>query len=191
MANLQRLVSDALPDIAAKYGEIDLKDRLVEFAVARLGQSEEEAAQAILPMLFESVSGFLVKHVALAAGSSSSSNNDQAINVPDVILDPEPNYGVEVEAAVLPDISNITTPYWVSLTRKKGYRRLHRAGGCHCVAECFEEVPDIACAVFNSRCGHCWRSGEKAKAVKISERAAEDSDSSVSTSSESSSTSDE
>ena len=111
--------------------------------------------------------------------------------MPDVFVDADPDDVEEVEAAVLPDISNISTPYWVSLTRKKGYRRLHRVGGCHCVAECFEEVPDIACAVFNFRCGHCWRSGEKAKTVKISTRAAEDSDPSVSTSSESSSTSDE
>ena len=68
VANLQRLVSDAVPEIAAKYGEVDLKDRLVEFAVSRMGRSEEEAVKAVLPMLIESVSGFMVKHLSLVGG---------------------------------------------------------------------------------------------------------------------------
>ena len=123
--------------------------------------------------------------------SSSCSNNNQVLDLSEDDRDVEEELLDDFVVPALPDSGAITAPYWVSLTRKKGFRRLHRAGGCHCVAVHFEEVHDLTNTVFNSKCGHCWRLGKREVATKISSRAAEDSDSSVSTSGESSSTSGE
>ena len=120
---------------------------------------------------------------------ASSSGLVQVFDLSDDDLEVSGEVDGEAVVTLPPDIASITAPYWVSLTRKKGFRRLHRAEGCHCVAEHYEEVDDIAHALFNSKCGHCWRLGKKASGTKISARAAEDSDSSVTTDSESSSSS--
>ena len=50
-----------------------------------------------------------------------------------------------------------TAPYWVSVSKRRGFRRLHRRNGCGFTAECEEDVYDLTASLFRARCGHCWK----------------------------------
>ena len=50
-------------------------------------------------------------------------------------------------------------PYWVSITRKSGFRRLHRTGGCgvHKVsAPAFEDLEEVSMGCADDYCHLCW-----------------------------------
>ena len=98
---------------------------------------------------------------------SSSRDNNQAI-VP-ALATPIPvlvDYDADdADADIAKDMRTRAAPYWVSVSKRRGFRRLHRRGGCWFAAELEEDVFDLGSAQFHARCGHCWRDALKPKMI--------------------------
>ena len=89
--------------------------------------------------------------------------------------DEEPNAGILLEG----EDNTQDAPYWVSVSRKSGFRRLHRVGGCSVRPETVhraEPVHSIHAHTADKKCQVCWKK----------EAAGEDSSSSSGSSSSSS-----
>ena len=60
--------------------------------------------------------------------------------------------------------------YWMSITRNRQFRCLHRFGGCYfrpgVNVRCFELIKDVGEAVFDSRCLLCFEVDGKVRAAK-------------------------
>ena len=138
--------------------------------------------------MIKSVADVIVNHAEVVSNSRSSHTNKVIFDVSEGLV-PEVGEADGVATGGEASSVQVTTSYWIRLTRKKGFRRMHRRGGCGCTSEFFEEVADITEAIYNSRCGHCWRGADQPREKVLSKQAADDTDSSVETDSESSSTS--
>ena len=79
--------------------------------------------------------------------------------------------------------------FWVSISGKRGFRRLHRIGGCSANPNVTTSLPirDLAEAKANDFCRSCWRAGKRAPEAPQATPDPEDSSSSESSSSASSS----
>ena len=82
------------------------------------------------------------------------------------------------------------SPYWVSISERTSFRRLHRRGGCWFKAVRMEPVWDLSGLPYNAQCGHCWRTGQEVKsktgtAKEIEEGPSVDTDDETSSSSSS------
>ena len=94
--------------------------------------------------------------------------------------------GDEVTVEPLPSMTS-SSGYWVSISSRTGFRRLHRCGGCWYRAEETEMIDDPSSARFNARCGVCWKEGRQSTQKKLISDMKDDVDSSVGTDSETSS----
>ena len=79
-------------------------------------------------------------------------------------------------------------PFWVSASRKSGFRRLHRRGGCSCRAEVEEGMASMTEAPFDA---YCTRRFKNPSDLAKDAEHHEGSDDSVDTDNESSSTASE
>ena len=82
------------------------------------------------------------------------------------------------------------SPYWVSISERTSFRRLHRRGGCWFRAVRMEPVWELSGLAYNAQCGHCWRTGQEVKskagtAKEIEEDPSVDTDDETSSSSSS------
>jgi len=80
----------------------------------------------------------------------------------------------------------VSAPYWLSLSRRRNYRCLHRTGACWYTSELREEVEDPALVEHEGRCKICFTSGDR----KVESKLVEDTSSEVGTDEETSSSSD-
>ena len=56
------------------------------------------------------------------------------------------------------------TPFWISISERSRFRRIHRAGGCHIRQEdckCWEGVEELAPGVADAHCKLCWAPAER------------------------------
>ena len=163
--------------IAAHYHEKDLGEELIQFLVERRGLDKSEAKMILEPILIDSMTDIF--NSDLGAASSTSASYYQAFDLPVVASD----VGTDLLATNEPEAN-----YWVSISERTGYRRLHRRGGCWVKARSTVHVSSLADAAYNSKCGHCWKSDARLKhQTALKAKVHEASDTSVSTSSESSS----
>ena len=80
-----------------------------------------------------------------------------------------------------------TSGYWVSISARTGFRRLHQSGGCWYRAEDTEQIDDPSTARFNAICHVCWKEGRQSAQEKLVSDLKADVDSSVATDSKTSS----
>jgi hypothetical protein len=76
-----------------------------------------------------------------------------------IVLPPEPEEkepGSQDEAAE--NVAQVRLPFWVSVSRKKKIRRIHRAGGCSVRWDCkwWEDAETMESANANAICRKCW-----------------------------------
>ena len=83
--------------------------------------------------------------------------------------------------------TSATSGYWVSISARTGFRRLHRCGGCWYRAEHTEMLADPSTARYNARCGRCWKGDGAYSQAELVTNVRNDVDSTVDTDSESSS----
>ena len=67
------------------------------------------------------------------------------------------NDASDMEEEIVRERKSRTAPYWISVSKRRGFRRIHRRNGCGFKAECEEDVYDLTSSLFHARCGHCWR----------------------------------
>ena len=77
--------------------------------------------------------------------------------------------------------------FWISVSARTGFRRLHVTGQCWYRAAKVEVLADLGAASYHARCGVCWKVAASGADVKAAEAKTSDSDSSVVTDEESSS----
>ena len=70
---------------------------------------------------------------------------------------------------------------------RTGFRRLHISGGCWYKAAKVERIEDLANASYHAQCGVCWKEGRALPSKTVVDKLREDSDSSVTTDDETSS----
>ena len=107
---------------------------------------------------------------------------DDVLGVP--LSDEKPN-----AASSSGTVQSTKAPFWISISDRTSFRRLHRLGGYWYTAARTEEAYDLAGAVYNARCGVCWRLGAEEPQREITKAMEDGSDSSVNTDDETSSSS--
>ena len=77
------------------------------------------------------------------------------------------------------------TPFWVSISRKRSFRRLHKHGGCWYTSALFENLRTVGPSDFDERCSRCFdkHATDHMKAPKITSESEEVSSQDVSSSS--------
>ena len=73
------------------------------------------------------------------------------------------NDASDMEEELVRERKSRTAPYWISVSKRRGFRRIHRRNGCGFTAECEEDVYGLTSSIFHARCGHCWREGHMPK----------------------------
>ena len=104
----------------------------------------------------------LLDHVDVDAAIN---NNNQVIDIPAASGEEEFQHAEHAEKGL---------PFWVSVSRKSGFRRLHRRGGCWYRAEVEESFAVMAEARYDAYCSRCFQrprlmdstSGEEANSDK-------------------------
>ena len=178
VAKLQAALTASRLSFGAHYHERDLGEELVQFLVGRRGTSTEDAKKLVDPVLVESFGGLFTSELR-GTSSTSPSAYYQASAIADTSVDLEPD---------LAAVNALKADYWVSISERTGYRRLHRRGGCWVTAKMTEPVTSLSEASYNSRCGHCWKMDDRSKhKSELRSKINHGTDTSVSTSSESSS----
>ena len=156
----------------------DLGEELVRFLMDRRGMDHAEAKSYADAIAIESF-GHVLNCELHDSSSGSSSSYYQAFAIPAAPDDVDPDRGA---------INEPEADYWVSVSERTGYRRLHRRQGCWVKARTTEAVPSLAEAAYNSRCGHCWKTeGRTEHQSALRANMENGTDTSVPTSSESSS----
>lgn len=178
VARVQGTLTAARTAIAKHYHEHDLAEALCKFLVDRQGMVECDARNVVGPLVIDSMKEMFAADLP-ATSSSSTSFYYQAIPLPDDTREmedePEDTNGPEAD-------------YWMSVSSRTGYRRLHRRGGCWMKAALTLPVHSLTSATYNAKCGHCWKSDSAQKhRTELKKKIEDDTDTSVSTSSESSS----
>ena len=118
-------------------------------------------------------------HFEMPEISTSASSNYQASLIAAVPSEHETKH-------VEPEVESL--PFWVSVSRKSGFRRLRRRGGCWYRAEVEEGTSTMTEAPYDAYCARCFK--KPADLARDAERG-EKSDESVDTDNESSSTASE
>ena len=162
------------------HSEADLHSRLAEVARRRniTGAVLEKAADSIL-------FNFEVAPInTVDLDSRVSSNIDQAIVMPAPVA-PEPH--VISAAGYAEDVKQTTslTQFWISVSRKRSFRRLHRRGGCWYTAALVVDLEAVGPADFDERCSRCFgrRATQFTKMPKVTSESEEVSSQAVSSSS--------
>ena len=167
IAGLQVLVTEAADGVGAYYSEHDMAGKITLFLSARFGADVEEVKGHVESFMIDRVAAVFMSAVETAplelpAGSASSSApNNQVLNlaeIPLVLPDDTGDADVEERAA----------PYWLSISEKTGFKRLHRRGGCWYTSRVIEQVWDLSEVHYNAACERCWKPGV-ADPPKISE----------------------
>ena len=110
--------------------------------------------------------------------AASSNSNNQVSFIADSSINPD--------SSIDPDMKQM--PFWVSVSRKSGFRRLHRRGGCWYRAEVEENAMTMTEARYDAYCTRCF---SKPDAGASAASQGEKSDESIGTDDESSSTASE
>ena len=178
VAKLQGTLTRSRMSLAVHYHERDLGEDLVRFLVERRGIDHAESKSIVDSILVESF-GHVLNSELQSTSSGSSSSYYQAFAIPAAPDDVDPDRGA---------INEPEADYWISVSERTGYRRLHRRGGCWVRARSTLQISSLADATYNSRCGHCWKvEGPSKHQTNLKLKAKDMSDAGVSTSSESSS----
>ena len=135
------------------YNESDLRGRFEDFVSKRSMNIGTDTIDDFFKKLDLAVTG----HPFNSLCSSPSSR--QAVDVPahTGAVDTnrtDPNT-LELHDHVPKDLK--TEPFWVSISGKRGFRRLHRTGGCWFSSASWEWAADLKDLEFDARCGHCWK----------------------------------
>ena len=167
IAGLQVLVTEAADGVGAYYSEHDLAGKLILFLSERFGTDADEVKGNVEAFMIDRVATVFVPAVATDPlelpdiSSSSSASNNQALVFTEIPVDlPEDvgDTGAEEQSA----------PFWLSISEKTGFRRLHRRGGCWYKSRVMEQIVDISEVQYNAACERCWKPGS-ADPPKVSE----------------------
>ena len=156
--------------MGCRYCEHDLLDSYEEFMFHEIGLEEAKEARGRLRVLSSMGNGFGLAqnwpndpHAYGFLGDEALPKSEYA----DDLRVPKAPEGPEVPLLVRPEEEHVLeveplapAPYWASISVKKGFRRLHRTGGCWVKpgVDCaqWEEVFALDEKAADASCKLCW-----------------------------------
>ena len=161
VVNVQQVVAKSAAVLGERYSEADLHAKLAHFIADRFNIDQDSVMSELAPIMFESVACILVDSVVPARSSSSSSSSEVPLIFPEVAVSLEAIAADEEPLDKKAEGQH--SPYWVSISERTAFRRLHRRGGCWFKAVRMEPVWDLSGLPYHAQCGHCWRTGQAVK----------------------------
>ena len=145
----------------AEYTEIELHEKLSQFISDRFNLDFDTVACELGPVMFESVAAILFDSVVPCRSSLPSSSSQVPLPFPDVAVGL--SAAKDEEKMMEKEKGEQLSPYWVSISERTSFRRLHRRGGCWFKAVRMEPVWDLTGLPCNAQCRHCWSADRETK----------------------------
>ena len=159
---VQDAVCSSLRSAARWYGEDELMDDISKLMRNR-GTSEETVATVIARFRFK-LPGHPFAEGASGSSISRGGSNTQVSTGDLDIKTAVKDLAEGLDASAGHDDGS-GMPFWISISRRTGFRRLHRAGGCWYTSAQVERYSTLSGVLFHARCGRCWPDEEKESAV--------------------------
>ena len=156
VVGVQRQVATSVTSLASWYSEADLKCWFGEF-VMRRGLHAKLMEDTFMKLDF-TTKGHPFNTMDVTSTSSSYYQVSSPPEAPVIPEDVHANLSDTVVDKTRKDASS--SPFWVSISLRRGFRRLHKTGGCWFTAESMEYVADLTATVYDAKCGHCWKDRE-------------------------------